>query len=150
MKRFDWPLQKLLDVTVQRERAMRADVAAVNARIAEARDQIDRRRELIRTLMEDLGGQSLTDRIANQQTFHRFSQACEQEIDRLWGVKGKLEKEKERLTGELLALRSERKTLETLREEAWKQYCAEAQKQQQKELDDTVNTAFARRIVTGG
>jgi flagellar export protein FliJ len=149
MKRFDWPLQKLLDVTVQRERAQRADLAAVNGRIHQTQEQIDRRRELIRTLMEDLAGQSLDDRIANQQTFHSFSQACENEIARLAGIKAKLGKEKDRLTEELLSLRSERQTLETLREEAWKQYCAEVQRQEQKELDDTVNTAFARRIMTG-
>jgi flagellar export protein FliJ len=149
MKRFDWSLQKLLDVTVQRERAQRAELASVNGKIHQVREQIDRRRELIRTLMEDLAAQTLPDRIANHQTFHSFSQACQKEIARLGGIEAELGKEKERITADLLALRSERQTLETLREEAWNQYCAEAQKQQQKELDDTVNTTFARRIMTG-
>jgi flagellar export protein FliJ len=150
MKRFQWPLQRLLDVTVQRQRAMRAELAAVVSAIAEVQSKIDRRRELLRVLLEDLAGQDVAERITNQQVFMSFSVSCEREIERLGTKRSELESEREERRQALLNIRAECQTLEKLREEAWKQYVSEVQSEQQKELDDVVNTAYARRIMTGG
>ncbi|MFP4054370.1 MAG: hypothetical protein ACLFV7_10980 [Phycisphaerae bacterium] len=150
MKRFQWPLQRLLDVTVQRQRAIRAELAAVVSAIGEVQSKIDRRRELLRVLLEDLAGQDVSERIANQQVFMSFSVSCEREIERLATKRRELESEREERRQALLKVRAECQTLEKLREEAWKQYVSAVQAEQQKELDDVVNTAFARRIMTGG
>ena len=67
MKRFRWSLQRLLDVTVQRERALRAELVALSGRISRLREEILRRRAVLRTLLEELGRQDIERRIRNQE-----------------------------------------------------------------------------------
>ena len=50
MKKFQWPLRRLLDVTTQRERALRMDLFRLSQKIADVHRRIFRRRAALRDL----------------------------------------------------------------------------------------------------
>jgi hypothetical protein len=54
MRKFLWPLQRLLHVTEQRERAMRLEVLAVVQQAAVVKRQILRRQAVLRDLLAGL------------------------------------------------------------------------------------------------
>jgi flagellar export protein FliJ len=147
MKRFRWSLQRLLDVTVQRERALRAELVALSGRISRLREEILRRRAVLRTLLEELGRQDIERRIRNQEVFMTFSAAEERRIRRLNENLKELESQRAQKTAQLLKTRTSRKTLERLREEAYQRYVKEARRIEQKQLDESGNVAFARRLL---
>ena len=53
MKRFTWPLQRLLEVTVQRERALQAELLALSRQVASLRQRILRRQAVLRGLLAE-------------------------------------------------------------------------------------------------
>jgi len=54
VKKFIWPLQRLLDVTVQKELAVRAKLFALSRRIADVHREIFRRRASLRSVLAEL------------------------------------------------------------------------------------------------
>ncbi len=149
MKRFQWSLQRVLDVTIQREDTVRSELADLADQIERTEERICERKNLLRSLLEDMGRQDLPERIPNQHVFMEFSVACERQIRRLQEQKQKLETLRAERMQAFMELRAKRQTLEKLREEAWDRYRREFQRQEQKSLDDAVNTTYSRKIITG-
>ena len=145
MKRFRWPLQRLLDVTVQKELALRAELFALARRMSELHQEIIRRHSLLRELLGRLGKAPLDQRIADQQIFMRTLAVEQRCIGRLESRLGELREQRQAAAEKLAGARRSRKTLERLREEARSRHRREVRKQEQKRLDETASVAFARR-----
>ncbi|MGC9453841.1 MAG: hypothetical protein ACP5HU_03165 [Phycisphaerae bacterium] len=149
MKRFHWRLQRVLDVTVQREKALRAELFALSRRIVRLRQEIIRRRADLRSVLADLGGRPPAERMARQEVFMRCAEAVEREIARLDRDARELESRRSERTQTFLRLRSSRQTLERMREEAYRQHMREQLKMEQKQFDESAQISFARMASAG-
>jgi len=145
MKRFHWPLQRLLDVTIQRERALRAEVFDLSRRIARAHGALFDRRAAVRGALAEIAALPSPRRLPVQETFMGGAEA---EIRRIRRMEQELRELQQRRAEKLSALeraRSKRQTLERLREEARRRHEQEVLKLEQKQLDESSQSAFVRR-----
>lgn len=145
MKRFKWKLQRVLDITVRQERALRAELFLLTHAIVAAREAIVERRTALRVLLEELAARRLGDRMPEQALFMEFSAVAEREIDRLRVRLGELEAEHADRKSAFLRARAMCKALKRLRENARQAYLREVGKREQAELDETAHLAGARR-----
>lgn len=147
MKRFSWPLQRYLDVTIQREQGARAVLFALSREIAALRGQIIRRQSMLRTLLEDLSAQEFSERLARQELVMRCSAALEREMTRLRQKLTGLEKQRQEQTAAFMRLRNSRQTLEKVRVEALQRHARQQDVLEQKQLDENAHVSFARRMI---
>ena len=145
MKRFQWRLQRLADVTAQREQGLRMELLDLARRLAALRRDTLRRAACVRALLEDLAALDLPRRLAQQDLVQRCASAHRTELDRLAvGIQAAVSDRTEK-TRRLLQVRSRRKTLERLRAEALRRHFLEQGRLEQKQFDETAHIAFARR-----
>ena len=147
MKRFHWPLQRLLDVTGQREQVQRAELLAVSRRIARLRQHVLVGRASIRGLIAQLAEAGLPERMRRHDEAMRSAEAHERRIARRVASLAALADERAARTRELLKTRKKRETLERLREEARQQHVREQLKMEQREFDETAHVGRARTMI---
>ena len=146
MKRFVWPLQRLLDVTIRREEVLRGELAKLAGQIANLKQEVLRRRQLLNGLLEELGKQSFEKRMPQQAVFMFSSVKVEKEIEKFREeIKG-LEERRAATTAAFLKERAKRQTLEKLRQQAMQRHRLEQEKIEQKQLDEAGRGAFVRRL----
>ncbi len=144
MKRFHWRLQRLLDVTIQREKALRSELFAMSRKIAFAHQEIFRRQATLRAALSDLTGEAFPDRLPRQAVFMECSGKVHDQLKRLKAKLKELESQRAEITERLMQIRTSRQTLERLREEARQRYLREQMKLEQKALDEIAQVSFAR------
>jgi flagellar biosynthesis chaperone FliJ len=145
MKRFRWPLQRVLDVTEKRESAARAAVAEANGQIRLTDEAIAARREMLAELLDEMSRLSLTARIANQGVWMVSCPGKDPKLARLAARKDSLCRLRDRRMGELVEIRKQRKIYETLREKALDEYHRQLRKDEQKQLDESAAIGFTLR-----
>ena len=145
MKRFQWRLQRVLDITERREQVVRGELFALAGALTRVRQEIIRRQVLLRTVLEELARKGLAERIAQQILFFQQSASVTREIDRLKAELAKLEAERAEKTAVFMRLRGQRQTLERLRAEARERHRREEDKREQAQFDETAHIAFARK-----
>jgi len=150
VKRFRWPLQRLLDVTGKRETALRGDLARLGRRIEELRRAVAARRTALRRQLSELDGRRLPERLADQELFLRCAAVEEKAIEKLLAAAEDVRREHAAKREELLAVRRKRRTLERLREEARERYDKDLAAFEQKQLDEAASISFARAAAHGG
>jgi len=69
MERFHWPLQRVLDVSMQRELALRSELLSLMQRITHSRQEIIRRRAVVRLMLSDIGQAEMERRMVLQELF---------------------------------------------------------------------------------
>jgi flagellar biosynthesis chaperone FliJ len=147
MKRFAWPLQRLLDVTEQRERAQRAEMLALTREMARLRQDAIVHRAGVRALIAELGGMELAERLSRHVDFVRCCQAHDRQIEQLESRIAALTVQRQEMTRLLMKTRKSRETLERLREEARQEHLREQGKLEQAQFDETAHTAKARSMI---
>ncbi len=147
MKRFRWPLQRLLDVTMQRELARRAELLRLGRETARVRQEIASRRRVIRASLKELARQALAERMGQQEIVLACSAGREREIRRFQDRLEALAGERKRTVEELVRVRGARETLEKMRDEARWRHVQEQLKLEQKALDEVAHVAFAHRAL---
>jgi flagellar biosynthesis chaperone FliJ len=145
MKRFAWSLQRLLDVTAQREKLARAEVLAISRQVAAARQEIARRRATGRMLLAERAQLQLAQRLASEDAFAAAMTVGERLLAGLAQRLEELQKARHEASARLMKVRQSRQTLQRLRAEALRKYMAEQARQEQKQLDEAAQTAFNRR-----
>jgi len=145
MKRFKWRLQRLLDVTIQRERALRSELFALSRRIARLHQEIFRRRTALRATLADLAQEDVQQRVPRQQVFMSHSPVAWKVLNELNVELTELTERRGQATERLMKARSSRRTLERLREEALEGHIRQEIKAEQKNLDETAHVSFPRR-----
>ena len=147
MKRFKWPLRRLLDVTVQRELVLRGKVLALSQDVARAHQEIVRRQAVLKSVLDDLAGQDIERRIPRQEVFMNCSEVSKKKIR---GLEKELESLRSRRaveTARFLKVKTSRETLERLRAEALGRHRAEQLKLEQKQLDESARVTFVRKVL---
>jgi hypothetical protein len=145
VKRFSWRLQRVLDVTEQRERLMEAELLALAQRVVLARQGILARQALVRMLLADLGRRPLADRLAEQTLVLECARTEQRTLDDLRAKLKDLEDERQRATERLMEVRTRRRMLERLRDEARRRHDKEMDRLEQAALDEAAHLAHARR-----
>ncbi len=145
MKRFKWPLQRLLDVTVLREQALRNELLGLFREMARTRQQIFRRQAVLRVALDDLAAKQLARRIAQQEVFMSCADRCEQEIRQLTRRLGALGSQRREKMEQFMRTRASVETLQRKREEARRLHMSEQIKVEQGRLDESAHIAFAGR-----
>ena len=147
MKRFKWSLQRLLDVTVQRELAERAEMLRLSREIAAIRGHILSHRAILRELLDDLAREEIRQRIKRQQLIFESSQTRERQISKLEDRLKDLESQRREKTDKFIKTRNFREALERKRDEARRLYVKEQLKIEQKQLDEGSHISLARRAL---
>ena len=80
MKRFKWSLQRVYDVTLQRERIRRGELLRLSREIAGLRHKILLRRNVLQRLLADLAGREFPERLPEQEVFLRCSATDERAL----------------------------------------------------------------------
>lgn len=144
MKRFHWPLERMLTVTVQRELALRSQLLSLLQRITFVRQEIVRRRSAVRSMLAELSAQGAQQRMGLQELFMKFSASTWRELARLRDEVKDLTAQRGEKTAELIKLRKSQETLERIREEAKQEHVRSEMCLEQKEFDESAQIAFAR------
>jgi nucleoid-associated protein YgaU len=147
MKRFHWPLQRLLDVTARREQAQRAKLLALAQQVAGVRGELLRRQAVLTALLDDLGRQRLEQRMATQEVLMKYSARSQAEIDRLAERLSDLQARRTQETRRLRQLRASRETLERLRAEALDLHRKEQLRIEQRQLDENAQVRYVRERI---
>ena len=146
MKKFHWPLQRVLDVTEKRESAARASVAEVNGRIHLTVQAIESRKKLLAELLEQMARLDLVTRIAQQGVWMSSTPGVDQRLGGLERQLKELHGLRDKRMAELVEIRRQRKTYEKLRERANEKYHQELRRQEQKQLDESAAIGFTLRL----
>ena len=149
MKRFRWSLQRVLDVTRQRELAWRAELLRISRALARVRQEILRRRRTILVSVGELANQDVGKRIPRQEVVMACSAGLAKEIDRLEAELGALNRQRKDKTAQFVKTRNSRETLERMREEARQAHLRGELKLEQKELDEAAHVSFAHNVREG-
>jgi len=145
MKKFRWRLERVLDITAQREKALRSELFALAQAVVRVRRAIVERRTALRILLEEMGRRPLADRLAEQALVMAYSAGEQRELRRLDARLAELEAERARKRKRFLQTRAMRETLERMREQAREDYLRQVAKREQSEFDEQAHIAFARK-----
>ncbi len=145
MKRFKWPLQRLLDVTLQRERALRAELFALARRLARLRQEIAVVAADIRAMLAEIGKGGIDRRIARQEVFMAAVANDERRIAKLDGRLTETRAARDEKTQRFLKTKASREMLQRLAHEARVRYMKELDRLEQKETDESAVVGFVRR-----
>ena len=147
MKRFRWPLQRLLEVTAYREQALRAQLLNLSQEIVGLRQIILARQAVLRSLLAELAKEDLQKRFSKQQLFMNYVQNDQKQIRRLEQQLKELRTLRKQKNDQFLQIRSSRRTLERLRKEAKQRYLRAQLKLEQKQLDEGAHISFAAKLL---
>lgn len=145
MKTFSWPLQRLLDLAVQKEQILQGQVLKLAQEIRTLHQEVRQIRSQIADRLRDLALQSLMERLARREIFLQWSTSRENEIAAKQGQAAVLREKRASLLEEFHKARAARKTLEKLREESLLRYRKESQRTEQGLLDEAAQGIHARR-----
>ncbi len=144
MKRFEWRLQRVLDIKGKAEQLKRGELLQLGEQLAEAHALLRAQERLLQVTLERVVHLDVSVRMHEQALALKQSAYNDQRIQR-WRAKiTQLESQREAKKAEVLALRREREGLERLRTQALAEYTVEYDREVQKETDDRVSTRFAR------
>jgi len=142
MKKFVWRLQKVLEVNQKRQQAKRAELFKTTEKLALARANLLAQKRILQDLIENVTQQNPADRLLlkstgkNDEIIKKYKDEIQQ-----------LELDRKRLTAEFLKIKRFAEALEKLREQDKRQFIAEQEKLEQKEMDEHTSMRFAGRLI---
>lgn len=147
MKKFAWRLQRLLDIKIKQEKALRAELVAVTEQAVAVKGQIVLKRIALRQKLEDLGALEASKRLSQQQFFFKFVHVLDTQIRHLKQALKEIEELRKKKIKEIMEIRRSRKSLEKVREKAKEEYIIEQNRIEQIENDDMTSMKYARAII---
>ena len=147
MKRFKWPLQRLLDITVHRQNAVRSELLSISRELARVHQEIFYHRAKIRAMLSDLEAESFPQRIPKQEVFMESSRATEKRIKQLEAKVVQLKARCKETTKRLIKIRKSKDALERRRGEARGEHVRHELRLEQKDLDEVAQVAFTRKMI---
>jgi len=147
MKRFVWRLQRVLDIKTKKEQKMRAELLELTEMLAEARGRLLMQQKILEDIIAGLAEENPKKRLGRQEFFLRYSGTSDEQVKKLKEKTSELESQQREKIVELLKVRKFKEGLERLRAEAKIQFIKEAERLEQKELDETATVSFARNMI---
>jgi flagellar export protein FliJ len=147
VKRFHWPLQRLLDVTAQREKSQKAELLAISRLIARRRQEVLVHRASVRRMITEMSALTCQERIRRHRDFVNCSRAHERQIEQLEARLAQLAGRRAEKTQLLVKTRKRRETLERLRAEAMAEHMRQQLRIEQKQFDESSHLSKARELI---
>jgi len=145
LKRFVWRLQKVLDIKTKEEQYKRTELFRLTQLLADRRSELLLRQQVLQEIMAEISQDGTPHRLGAQEFFLTHAITDDQCIARLRSEIEDLEVRHKEKIAEVLAVKRFKEGLEKLRAEAKTRFIQEQEKLEQKELDDGIAIAFARR-----
>lgn len=147
MKKFKWRLQRLLDVRIKQEDALRSELTGLTEQTAALRGRILMEKAMLRSRLADLRQKDAAERLDQQCHFMQYVSVVDARIATLQNELNELEQQRKEKIEAILTVRKFRKALERLRTQALTAYQCESNRQEQISQDENTNAAFARKIL---
>lgn len=148
MKRFKWRLERVLEIKKKQEQKERTELLELTERLAERRAELLMRLSMLKEAIRNLADADARERLCRQEFFLKHATVNDEQISRLSEQVAELESQQRAKIAEVLRIRRFREGLEKLRAEAKRQFVAEQEKLDQKELDETATISFVRKALT--
>lgn len=148
MKRFKWRLERVLEIKKKQEQKERTELLELTERLAERRAELLMRQNMLKDAIRTLADADPRERLGRQEFFLKHAATSDEYIRRLRDQVSELESQQKAKIAEVLKIRRSKEGLEKLRAEAKRQFMAEQEKLDQKELDETATISFVRKVLT--
>ena len=147
MKKFVWPLQRLLDIKEKQEDFARLELVAITEQIVMIRGQIMMQKSILRSMFSELNQLDPPQRPQRQQECMEYTHVTDAKIKALNQDLEQTEQKRVKKIDEIVKLRKLRKSLEKLRAKALIRYREDVNHAEQKQLDENITTTFARKML---
>jgi len=147
VKKFAWRLQRLFDIKMKLEEAIRAEVMTITEQALSLRGQIIMQKDLLRRMLAELEQKEASQRLSEQEFFFKYAHVTDARIKKLEELLEQVEKLRREKIKELMEIRKFRKGLEKLREKAKAEHLKDQNSEEQKYLDDKTSMSIARKII---
>ena len=148
MKRFAWRLQRVLEIKKKEEQKERAELLKLTERLAERRAELLMRQKMLKDVIDGLAAVDPKKRLAAQEFFLRHVATNDEQIRKVKARISELELQQKEKIAVVLKVRRFTEGLEKLRVEAKRQFIAEQEKLDQKELDEAATVSFVRKAMS--
>ncbi len=145
MRRFQWRLQRVLDVKTKEEQIKRIELVRLTEQLTAKHGELLLRQRVLQDLLADIRGDRSPERLNAQEFFLRRVAVDDEQIRKLKKEIADLEVRQKEKRVEVLAIRRFKEGLEKLRTQAEEEYIHEAERIEQKESDERTAIAFVRR-----
>jgi flagellar biosynthesis chaperone FliJ len=145
MKRFAWRLQRVLDIKKKEEQKERAELLRLTEMLAERRGELLMRQKILKDAIDGLAAVGPKKRLGEQEFFLRHVGTNDEQIRKVKDRISELESQQKEKIADVLKIRRFTEGLEKLRVEAKRQFIAEQEKLDQKELDEAATISFLRK-----
>ncbi len=133
-----------MNVTEQRENALRAELFALSRDIAWTHQEIFRHQTMLRTQLANLRSEQLSQRIPKQELFLASAKVTERILRDLGTRLEDLKDKRSSKAKEFVKIKASRETLERMRQEAQIEHTRQELRTEQKMFDERAQIAFAR------
>lgn len=147
MKKFIWPLQRLLDIKEKQEDFARIELVTITEQIVIIRGQIMMQKTLLRNLFSELNQLEPQQRTQRQRECMEYAHVTDAKIKMLHQNLEQTEQKRKKKIEEIVTLRKLRKSLEQLRTKDLIRYRKQMNQAEQKQLDESITTTFTRKIL---
>ena len=148
MKRFEWRLQRVLDIRTKQEVIKTQELFSITEKLAQTRSELLIQQRILRDIFESIASEIPQRRTGRQEFFLRNSTATDERIRQLQDKVQKLESEQKKKMAEVMKLRQFKESLEKLREQAKRAFMKEQEKLEQKQMDETATQSHCRLPIT--
>lgn len=143
--RFEWTLQKVLDVTEARVKGVKAELFTNAAQIARCQQDQAHRRDRITQLVAGLRSMAVQERMERHRQLAPYLAAEEQRIAQLAWQEIELQQQREQIVQQLADLQGRAENLQRLRQEALDEFRRMEELREQQELDDLFQVSYTRK-----
>jgi flagellar export protein FliJ len=145
MKKFTWPLQRVLDIKEKQEKAAVTELFNLKEMVKQKEYEIDAEQTKLLKTLSQAKDQIKQGNIIGHEMLLKFSAANDKFIKTLKQRVGELEIKVKTKKKELLDLRRFKQGLEKLKTKACEKFNAKQQKIEQYQLDEIATVSFTRK-----
>jgi flagellar FliJ protein len=144
MRKFEWRLQRVLDIKKKEEQIKRAELLELTEKLASLRSELLFQKKILENLILQISSRKSRERLRQQEFFLKCSKTNNERIKALEEKAKQLESEQKTKIVEVLKIKRFKEGLERLREEAKTSFFKKAERLEQKELDERATIRFVR------
>lgn len=148
MKKFQFSLQVLLDVRNREEKNAKNDLSIKKMELSELESQLEqvkKEKELYENKLRQSAQNSIS--VDQYQAYYIYLDKLEDRITDLKSLIQNVENQCEKLLEKLVEIRKMIKMLETLKEQKYREYLKESEKEEIKLMDDFINSREIQKLI---
>ena len=145
MKRFEWRLERVLQIKTKQEQALRADLLRLAGRLAQTKGELLTQKAKLQEIISSIAQSHPRKRLHKKEFFLEYSKASDQQIRKLQEAITDLERLQKEKIAEVLRVKRFKEGLEKLRDKALREFIKEQEKIEQGQLDDVAGVSFIRK-----